>query len=117
MHTTYALIARIDRFFVDFHAARMSTAAALPNNPFGVEVRTFGEGVAVKVRHPLLRSKNRIVGFRASDLPQLDDLLRFYQDDGLRFTLSVPPGQMTPALFQTLSEAGLWSEGGGTVPA
>ena len=95
----------------------MSAAAAVPGNPFGVEVRAFGEGVAAKVRHPLLRSKNRIAGFRASDLPLLDDLLRFYRGDGLRFTLSVSPGQMTPALFQKLTEAGLWSEGSGTVPA
>ena len=117
MHITPTLVARIDRFSVDFHAARMSAAAALPGNPFGVEVRAFGDGVAVKVRHPLLVSKNRIAGFRASDLPELGDLLSFFRSDGLRFTLSVPPGQMTPALFQNLTEAGLWSEGSGTVPA
>ncbi len=117
MHITPTLIARINRFSVDFHAARMSAAAALPGNPFGIEVRTFGEGVAVRVRHPLLVSKNRIAGFRPGDLPELSDLLRFYREGGLRFTLTVPPGQMTPALFQKLTEAGLWSEGSGTVPA
>jgi len=117
MHITSSLIARINRFSVDFHAARMSAAAALPGDPFGVEVRAFGEGVAVKARHPLLVSKNRIAGFRPGDLPELGDLLRFYREGGLRFTLSVPPGQMTPALFQKLTEASLWSEGSGTVPA
>ncbi len=117
MHITPALIARIDRFSVDFHAARMGAAASLPGNPFGISLRAFGEGVAVKVRHPLLAGKNRIAGFRAGDLGLLSDLCRFYQGDGLRFTLTVTPGQINTVLFQHLTEAGLWSQGSSAVPA
>ena len=117
MHITPELIERVNRFFADFHAARMEASALLPGNPFGIEVRRFGSGVAVKVQHPLLRSKNRIFGFQPDDLERLDDLISFYRSDGLRFTLTVPPGQMTPALFRRLVQAGLWSEGSGTVPA
>lgn len=117
LHVTSALIARVDHFSVRFHAARMGSLAALPGNPFGVEIRSFGEGVACKVRHPLLAGKNRIIGFRPSDLDMLDMLLRFYHDDHLPFTLSVPAGQTTLELFQRLVKAGMWSGGSGTVPA
>ena len=117
MHVTPDLIARIHRFSVVFHTARMGALTALPGNPFGVEVRGLSEGTAVKVRHPLLRSKNRIVGFRQDDLGLLDGLVQSYRADGLRFTLTVPPGQMTPELFQALAFAGLWTLGSGTVPA
>lgn len=117
MHITSDLISRVDRFSAPFHTAHMGALATLPGNPFGVEVRALGEGTAVKVRHPLLRSKNRVVGFQPSDLSRLDELTQFYRDDRLRFTLTVPPGQTTPELFTALVQAGLWTSGSGTVPA
>ncbi len=118
-HLTTQQIARAERFQACFHAARMGALAALPGNPFGVEVRPFGAGfgVACKIRHPMLRSKNRIHGFGAEDLDGLDDLLRFYQADGLPCSLSVLHGEMTEALFARLASVGLWSAGNGTVPA
>ena len=118
-HLTPALIARAEEFQARFHAARMGALADVPGNPFGVEVRFFGcgFGVACKVRHPLLRGKNRIHGFGAADGGILDDLLRFYREDGLPCSLSVPHGEMTEALFARLAAAGLWSAGSGTVPA
>jgi GNAT superfamily N-acetyltransferase len=117
MHVTPELIARIDRFSVRFHAARMTTLASLPNDPCGVEIFTFSDGLACKVKHHLLRSKNRILGFISENLDILDDLILAYKRDGLNFLLCVPSGQTTPYLFQKLVEAGMWSAGSGTMPA
>lgn len=100
MHLTSELIARAERFSVQFHTARMRALEAVPGNPFSVEIGAFGNGIACKVRHPLLHSKNRIMGFESGDLDILEDLLRFFRDERLRFTLSVPYGQMTGELFQ-----------------
>lgn len=117
-HLTKELIARVDRFSARFHAARMSALAALPGNPFGVELRFFGagDGVACKVRHRILRGKNRILAFTAEDLPLLDDLLAFYRRDGLPFLFFVPHGQTTETLFKALTAAGMWSSGESAVP-
>ena len=117
-HVTSGLIARVDHFNAAFHMARMGALAALPGNPFGVGVQAFGDGdgVALKVCHPLLRGKNRICGFRAGDIGLLDDLLDFYRADALSCTLFVPHGEMGPVLFQHLARAGLWSLGYGIVP-
>ena len=119
LYLTPALIARVERFQARFHAARMGALADLTGNPFGVEVQFFGVGygVACKARHPLLRGKNRIHGFGAADGGILDDLFRFFRDDGLPCSLSVLHGEMTEALFSRLVSAGLWSAGSGTVPA
>jgi hypothetical protein len=68
LHVTPELIARVEHFSVRFHTARMGALAALPGNPFGVEICSFGDGIACKVRHPLLAGKNRILGFSPSDL-------------------------------------------------
>lgn len=112
-----ALIARVETFHARFHAARMGALAALPGNPFGVEVCPLSVGTACKVRHPLLAGKNRVLGFTPCDLDQLDDLVDFYRADGPRFSLSVLHGRTTPELFRRLVEAGLWTAGSGTVPA
>ncbi len=118
-HLTPQLVARAERFQACFHAARMGALTALPGNPFGAEVRAFGSGfgIACKVRHPLLRGKNRVHGLSAADMDSLNDLLRFYRADGLPCSLSVLHGEMTEALFSRLASAGLWSAGSGTVPA
>lgn len=115
LHASAELIAQVDRFGAQFNAARFGAAAALPGNPFGAEVQHFGDGgIAVKVRHPLLRGKNRVYGFRADDLGLLEELLAWYKADGLACTLHVPAGQMTRALFRGLTDAGFWSQGIGT---
>ena len=99
LHLTPHLIARAERFQARFHAARMGALADLPGNPFGVEICPFGDGVACKIRHPLLRGKNRIHGFGVADMDALDDLLHFYREDGLPYSLTVVQGGMTEALF------------------
>lgn len=109
-------IARIERFHLQFNVARMEALRALPGNPYAVTIQRFGQAVACKTNSPLLRGKNRIHNFRADDVPYLDDALAFFRRDGLRCTLGVLFGQMTPALFVRLVEAGLWSGGSGTVP-
>lgn len=117
LHVSAGLIVRVDRFGASFNAARFGVVATLPGNPFGVEVRHFGDGgVAVKVRHPLLRGKNRVYGFRADDLGLLEELLAWYKADELACTLHIPHRAITRELFQGLTRAGLWSPGSGTVP-
>lgn len=115
LHASTEMIAQVDHFGARFNAARSEAAAVLPGNPFGVEVQPFGNGgIAVKVRHSLLRGKNRVYGFRADDLGLLADLLAWYKVDGLACTLHVPAGQMTRAMFQGLIGTGFWSQGTGT---
>ena len=118
-HITSQLVARAERFQARFHAARMGALADLPGNPFGVEVQKFGSGfgAACKVCHPMLRGKNRIHGVGAADIESLDDLLRFYREDGLPCSLSVLYGEITEGLFSRLASVGLWSAGSGTLPA
>lgn len=118
-HLTPQLIARVEHFQARFHAARMGALADLSGNPFGVEVQSFGAGFgfACKVRHPLLKGKNRMHGLGAADTDALDDLLHFYRDDGLPCSLTVLYGEMTETLFSRLTSAGLWSAGSGTVPS
>ncbi len=117
LHITPDLIAQANRFGTQFNTARFGSVAALPDNPFGVEMRHLGDGVAVKVCHPLLRDKNRVYGFQASDLSVLGELLAWYRADSLACTFHVPPGAVSRELFQGLTDAGLWSPGSGTVPA
>ncbi len=109
LHVTPDLITQGNRFGTRFNAARFGAAAALPGNPFGVEMRPLGDGIAIKVRHPLLRGKNRVYGFQAGDLKLLEELLAWYKADGLACTVHVPQEAINRELFQGLTDAGLWS--------
>ena len=117
-HITSELVERIDQFGIRFHAARMRAAEALPGNPYGISMMYFGDGgIAAKAQHPLLHGRNRIYGFRTSDLDLLDDLIAFYRSDGLMCKIFVPHRHLTQKLFLRFSQAGLWSTGNGAVPA
>lgn len=110
---TPELIARIERFHLRFNRARMDALLNLPGNPYQVEIQQFGSATAFKTRSPLLRGKNRIMGFGADDMPHLHDALQFFRVDGLRCTLSVPHSQMTPPLFSRLCAEKMVSGGSG----
>lgn len=116
-HLTKDLIARLERFNAEFHAARMGAAAAVSGNPFGIQVRRFGEDVvAVKVRSPLLRGKNRSGGITPETLDVLPELIDFYRSENLPFSLSIPYGRMTREMFDRLTAAGMRSAGSGAAP-
>lgn len=114
---TPELIAQIEQFQRAFSLVRMEALRNLSGNPYGIEIRPFGSTVATRCLTPLLRGKNRLVGFQAADAPLLSEMLVYFRDDGLRATLSVPHGQMSAGLFRQLTAAGLWSGGSGLVPA
>jgi len=113
---TPEVISRIERFLTRFGVVRMWAAEALPGNPFGIETRVFGQSVATKIHSPLLRGKNRILGFYPDDVALLPEMLDYFRRDGFRPSLGVPYGAMTQTLFRQLTEAGMWSGGSGTVP-
>jgi GNAT superfamily N-acetyltransferase len=113
---TPELIARIERFHLTFSKARMEALQSLPENPYQVEIRCFGEAIAFKTLSPLLRGKNRIANFRAGEVAYLPEALDYFREEGLRCTLGVPHGEMAQELFGHLTAAGLWSGGSGMVP-
>ena len=113
---TLELIARIEAFHLTFNRVRAAALEAIPGNPYQVETREFGSAVAFKAHSPLLRGKNRVHNLRGVNADALPDILNWFRSDELNCSIYVPHGQMTRELFRQLGDAGLWSNGSGTVP-
>jgi len=86
---TRGLIRNIEKFNGAFNAARFGSLRDLPGNQYQVEIREFGNALAVKNKSPELRGKQRVAGFGAADAIHLDELLRWYRHDGLRCSIQM----------------------------
>jgi ribosomal protein S18 acetylase RimI-like enzyme len=86
------------------HVEGMRAAAALPQNPFDIEVRRFGRATATIARKvPLVEWYNRVVGLEQQDARQLRDMLAFYRAHGVRARFEIGPAELTPALAVALA--------------
>ena len=114
---TKNVIRDVEKFYCSFNAARFGSLRDLAGNPYEVEIRVFGDALAVKNKSPWLCSKQRVIGFGASDALHLNDLLSWYRRDGLSCSILVNYGEMNPSLFRQFVAAGLVSNGSGTTIA
>jgi GNAT superfamily N-acetyltransferase len=113
---TPELIQRVEQFHLRFGVERAQALSALPQNPFGAEVRFFGQAVALRFASPFLQSRNRVGNLTETDAHHLSAILAFYAEHHVQPMVYVPHGQMTEPLFHHLVRAGFWSGGSATVP-
>jgi len=110
---TSQLILIVEKFQLLFNAARFGALRDLPGNPYQVEIQNFGHALAVKHRSTQLRGKQRVVGFKAADSIHLDELLQWYRQDQLRYSIQLDYGEINESLFRRFAAAGLISRGSG----
>jgi len=111
---TRPLIRKVEKFHSSFNAARFGSLRDLSGNPYEVEIRAFGNALAVKNKSPQLRGKQRVTGFGAVDAIHLDEMLRWYRHDGLKCSIQTNYGEMNERLFRQFAAAGLVSSGSST---
>ena len=116
LHLTQGVLRQIEEFNSNFNEARFGVLANVPGNPLNVELRRFGNALAVKNRSPLLRGKQRVTGFRSEDTSFLAELLDWYRGDALCCAIQVGFGEESAPLFHRMIAAGLMSSGSGAVP-
>ncbi len=89
-------------------ASEISQLAALPGNPYGAEVRRFGNAVALTVAQvPTAHLYNRILCAGPEDEADLQEAVAFMRSRGLRPRVDVSPLHRTSAFMQHLFEWGL----------
>ena len=62
-------------------------AQALPGNPYDIVIEPIGEAVALKSRTGFLRAKSLCTGATGDDVGRVDEILAFFREDELPFTL------------------------------
>ena len=86
---TIDLAARMNRFFRDSAVLRTRLCEGMDGNPLGGSMKSFGSAIALKYLDGGPIHANQVIGLGPDDLDQIDDILCFYRDDGLRCGLQL----------------------------
>jgi GNAT superfamily N-acetyltransferase len=100
------LVERLARADVDLWVDWHRAVEALPENPYGVQVRSFGGAVALLIHgvpHPYF---NRVVGMGASDAGLLHEISNFYRQRQTPSRVDVNPFGADESLLQELNSLG-----------
>lgn len=90
------------RLWADWAAA----LRAIPENPFGVEVRTFGRTTAILAHAAPTSFFNRVIGMSSHDLDALGEVVAFYRERLTPCRIDVPPVKGTALLSGRLRAMG-----------
>jgi ribosomal protein S18 acetylase RimI-like enzyme len=101
-----ALSDRLMRVDIAYTIARMRVIEARPGNPFGVAFRHADGVTALMARGIPVPSFNRIVGLRDGHEALFTELDDWYGAHGVACRVDVAPGDLTPALAETLTGRG-----------
>ncbi len=109
---THELALHMEKCDSDYLAARMQALGALPNNPYGIEIKRFGAGAGLMARNMSDYSFfNRVVGLEGSDLTPIDQAIEWFRANGVKGRFDVVPSSLPPAVLKHLSEQGYYQSG------
>ncbi len=105
---TKPLALRVGKSEADYFVSWLAQMQAQENNPFGIEIRQFGNAVAlVNTDATLGPTFNRVLGFGDADAELLDEIVQFYEERDLSCRIDINPYDAGPKLFDRLEAAGL----------
>ena len=103
------LIDRMVAIEIAYTVSRLKVLEALPGNPVGAAIRELGGGaVALMAEHFPNPNFNKVAGLRASQVGEIEPLLRWYRDHGARARFELLPRQDHAELGRELSRLGLY---------
>jgi GNAT acetyltransferase-like protein len=103
------IVRRVLAAEISYTISRMQVLERIPGNPLGIAYRWIDDqAVALMARLPAFC---RVVGMRAGHEPQLESLLFWYRQHGLRPTFEAVPGMYDAALGRELTRLGLFQSG------
>jgi ribosomal protein S18 acetylase RimI-like enzyme len=108
MVTDALLAQKVEEAEANDWAAFVEALAAMPGNPYGAEVRRYGEVVALSVPGMLRRRlPNRILLAGPGDEAALDEAIAFLQAKGVGVRVDVSPFAQNAKFLHGLAERGL----------
>jgi GNAT superfamily N-acetyltransferase len=101
--------AHIERCETEYFALRLEMLRALPGNPYGIEVRRYGDMVASQVRHSEnYWFFNRVMGMNHEDLGRLDEVIGWYRENKVNCRFDIVPSLASASLLRRLNDYGLF---------
>lgn len=105
---TTALAQRIERAEASYMHARMLALQAQPDNPLGVEVRSFGDAVGWLVRTRRKPYYNRVMCLTEKDIDYFRAVDEWFREEQMPFRLDFAPGDQTPAALEWFARRGYY---------
>ncbi len=106
---TPELAYRIEASTISFSAEKQKVLASLPDNPYGVQTRVFGNATAFLARKTHnAEIFNHVSNLTRDDLPYLDDILDWYASNDVRCSFDIVPSNVSPELLWRLAEKGFY---------
>jgi GNAT superfamily N-acetyltransferase len=105
---TQELALRIGQSEADHIVSWLRVLQAYAGNPFGVEIRQFGNAVALSNKAMSLGPLfNRVLGLDETEWEAQEEILRFYREKGIGCRIDINPYQATAGLLRSMGAAGL----------
>lgn len=113
---TPELAMRLEKCDTAFIAARLQALQKLEGNPYGAEVKAFGNATGLMVQSMAGNSLfNRLADFSPAELEKLDEIINWYQENNINARFDLLPSHVSPELFKALAERGFYQSGFYTV--
>ncbi|MBC8100216.1 MAG: hypothetical protein H7Y11_12290 [Armatimonadetes bacterium] len=108
---TKSLALRVEYSDVNYFIARTRVLQAIPQNPYGAQLRQFGAAVGFAVqatRHPVF---NRVMGASDETVDYLDEILGWYRTHHCHCRFDILPSNATEKLLPALAQRGFYQAG------
>ncbi|WP_422657131.1 GNAT family N-acetyltransferase [Paenibacillus sp. EC2-1] len=106
-----SLILDIETSEMDYMTDRMLAIKERGGNPEGIEIEHIGSAICLYSKNMPWPSFNTVKGIRSTDIPYIDDMIRFYQSKGRKIQIEIVPSMVDQGLLEVLSEKGLYHAG------
>jgi len=98
---------RIEQSKADYIESWMQSMREQPGNPFGIAIQHFGRARAFAARNLAhVGLFNRVIGIGPEHTAQLDDIVRFYELQGVPYRIDINPYRVSTDLLAGLVDYG-----------
>jgi GNAT superfamily N-acetyltransferase len=100
------MVRRAERVFAEYTRSRVELIAARPGNPRDVQIRRYGEAIALRAPPFGEGTFNRAYGFSDETLDDARDAIEWYAEQNVPAVFEVLPGLPNGMLLALLAERG-----------
>lgn len=106
------LARRLENCDTNFIRLRLEYLARLEGNPFGAEVRPFGDATGLSISSMAGNTLfNRVAEVTLAELDRLDEITAWFEERKMGGRFDLLPGHVSPELFKALATRGFYQSG------
>lgn len=101
----------IEKSELDYMLDRMKAIQERPGNPEGIEIKVFGNALALYSETMPWPAFNTVKGISSNEIELLDEMVEFYKSRKRKVQFEIVPSRVNQALLQELVQRGYYQSG------